>query len=249
MINDRIASNPYEFSFTLRRKLQKKIGIFLIFIFSLSLITILFISFLLFPVSIHSDSMNPLLEENNQVFVSPLLVPDNPFFLRKNVIYRGDIVLVASKNYQNLSFLKKTINTLVGFVTFRKVHPFTSTQEMTSQNVLRRVIGLPGDTIYISNYTVYIKPHNSQYFLTEFEVSQKMYDILYTVDGSLPVFDQTLGTVGTMNEFTLQDDEYFVLSDNRISGIDSRFWGAITKEEIKGKALLRYFPLKKIETL
>ena len=249
MINDRIANNPYEFSYTLRRKLQKKVGILLVFVVSLSIITMFFIHTILFPASIKSDSMNPLLEENNQVFISPLLVPNNPIFLGKNVINRGDIVLISSRTTHDLSFIKKTINLLAGFVTFRKVYPFISSAEMTSQNILRRIVGLPGDTIYIADYTVYIKPKNSQYFLTEFELSKKMYDVLYTVDGSLPVFDQTLGTVGTMNEFTLNDDEYFVLSDNRISGIDSRIWGPVNQKEIRGKAVLRYFPLQKINVL
>ena len=249
MINDRIANNPYEFSYTLRRKLQRKVGIFLIFVTSLSIITMLFIHNILFPASIKSDSMNPLLEENNQVFISPLLIPNNPIFLGKNVVNRGDIVLISSRKTHNLSFIQKTINLLAGFVTFRKVYPFIPSSEMTSQNLLRRIIGLPGDTIYISDYTVYIKPKGSQYFLTEFELSKKMYDVLYTVEGSVPSFDQTLGTVGAMNEFTLKEDEYFVLCDNRISGIDSRIWGPVNQKEIRGRAVLRYFPLQKINVL
>lgn len=249
MLHDRAASNPYEFSYTMRRKLQKKITKFLIFTIVLSITTLLFLNFVLFSVSIKSDSMNPALEAEDQIFVSPLLTPLNPLFTGKNIITRGDIVLLSPQTKQNLSLFKKAINVIIGFVSFRKAAPFTPLNEMTSQTLLRRVIGLPGDTLYLSDYTVYIKPKDSQYFLTEFELSGKMYDINNSIEDNTSSFDQSLGAVGSLKEFTLKDKEYFVLSDNRISGLDSRIWGSVHEKEIIAKAVVRYFPFKRINML
>ncbi len=248
MLRDYTAKNPYEFSYTMRRKLQKKISAFLIFTAILSIIILLFMHFILFSASINSDAMNPQLQKHDQIFMSPLLTPQNPFFAGKDIVSRGDIVLLSPRENKQVSFIKKTLNTIISFITFRKLN-FSSTPEMTNQTVLRRIIGIPGDTLYVCDYTVYIKPKESQYFLTEFELSGKMYDIYNNVDYALADFDQSLGTVGCMEEFTLRDDEYFVLCDNRISGIDSRIWGPVYEKEIIAKAVLRFFPIKKIQKL
>lgn len=249
MINDRIASNPYEFSYTMRRKLQKKVAKLLIFILFISVITLLFLSFILYPASVKSDSMNPLLEANNQIFISPLMVPKNPLFLGKAVLKRGDIVLISPQSSLRLSGFQKAANILVGFISFRKIYPFTPHKQMSTQPLLRRVVGLPGDTIYVADYTVYIKSKDSQYFLTEFELSKKMYDVAYSFDDAFPAFDASVGSVANLEPFTLQEDEYYVLSDNRISGLDSRIWGPVKEQEIDGKAIIRYFPLHQINLL
>ncbi len=232
----------------MRRKLQRKISVFLIFIVLVSIISILFLNFVLFPVSVESDSMSPVLKAHDQVFASP-------HFMQKNksqygsTFKRGDIVLLSPRAPEALSFPKKIVRGFVSFITFQKVNPFISGNKMTSQHLLRRIIGLPGDTVYISEYTVYIKPSDSQYFLTEFELSAKKYDIQSTLTLGTTSFDTTLGTIGTMEQITLNDNEYFVLCDNRISGIDSRIWGAVNEKEIEAKAVLRYFPLQEINLL
>ena len=112
---------------------------------------------------------------------------------------------------------------------------------MTHSSLIRRVIGLPGDTVYVKNCVVYVKPADSSHFLTEFEVSQKKYDIISTNSNN-----ENIDLLKDSKEITLGNDEYFVMSDNRVSSIDSRLWGAIKSDQIQGKVLLRYFPLNKI---
>lgn len=249
MINNQVAHNPYEFSFTLKRKLQRKIGIFFIFIIIVSIITHLFLTFILYPVSIHSDSMSPLLEKNSQVFVSPFINPSNPVLKDKNLIQRGDLVLLNPLNAEKMALFKRFLNGMMGFITFHKFFPFSSHNEMSSQKLLRRVVGLPGDTIYLSEYTAYIKSESSQYFLSEFELTDTMYDIQYNTDENIKKIDQSLGVIGTLGEIVLGENEYFVLADNRISGLDSRIWGSINEKDIGAKALLRYFPFQKMKAL
>lgn len=47
----------------------------------------------------------------------------------------------------------------------------------------------------------------------------------------------------------LSENEYFVMGDNRPNSSDSRFWGALPKNKIMGRALLRLWPIARAEVL
>ena len=94
--------------------------------------------------------------------------------------------------------------------------------------LIKRVIGLPGDKITINDGKVYI--------------NDKEYDESYLKDGY---------TTGSVNNFKVPKGEYFVMGDNRVVSIDSRYSdvGCIKKDAIKGRAVLRLFPFTKIRKL
>ena len=115
---------------------------------------------------------------------------------------------------------------------------------MTNSPLIRRVVGLPGDTVYVKDYIVYIKPANSSHFLTEFEVTEKKYEI--STESANPKNEINIDLLKDCKEYTLDKNEYFVMCDNRSSSIDSRLWGKVNASEIKGKVLCRYFPFTKI---
>lgn len=94
--------------------------------------------------------------------------------------------------------------------------------------LIKRVIGLPGDKITINDGKVYI--------------NDKEYDENYLKDGY---------TTGSVNNFKVPKGEYFVMGDNRVVSIDSRYSevGCIKKDAIKGRAVLRLFPFTKIKKL
>ncbi|WP_178006460.1 signal peptidase I [Mediterraneibacter sp.] len=98
-----------------------------------------------------------------------------------------------------------------------------------SQLFIKRIIGLPGETVEI---------HNGQIF----------------IDGSAtPLEDVETKEFmqGSFGPYTVPDNCYFVMGDNRNNSKDSRYWEHtfVTKDEIIGKAFLRYWPLNKLKFL
>lgn len=101
----------------------------------------------------------------------------------------------------------------------------------TSVYYIKRVIGLPGETVKLLQGHVVIinKEHPEGLVLNE---------------SYLPSQIETSGVVGGENGLTLGSGEYFVLGDNRLASSDSRVWGVLPKDDIIGRVFLRILPLK-----
>ena len=238
-----MTNNIYDYSYQMRRNLQKKISFILLFVFCIFIVVSVISTFFIYSVFIKSDSMSPSLEENNIVFVSPFVSPANPIFADKNILERGQVVQLKPLENKELSAFKTLLDKIVLFFTFQKMSPFSDSINMTNSPLIRRVVGLPGDTVYVKDYIVYIKPANSSHFLTEFEVCKKKYDIIAE---NMNSNEKNIDLLKDCKEILLDKNEYFVISDNRISSIDSRLWGKVNANQINGKVLIRYFPLNKI---
>ena len=97
------------------------------------------------------------------------------------------------------------------------------------QYYIKRIIGLPGEIITISDEKIVIKNKANP-------------------DGFAPEEDYLSGAETNGNiSATLGFDEYFVLGDNRGASSDSRIWGALKEEFVIGRALLRAYPFDKAE--
>jgi signal peptidase I len=95
---------------------------------------------------------------------------------------------------------------------------------------IKRIIGLPGETVYIKDngeITINGNPIKEEYISKE---------------------ELFKGDVETSNPYTLKDDEYYVLGDNRKDSKDSRYIkvGAIKKEDIQSKI---YFSISKLHSI
>lgn len=98
-----------------------------------------------------------------------------------------------------------------------------------SKYFIKRVIGLPGDTITIDGGTVTIT--NSEF------------------PGGMVLKESYVRSMRPTSSLTevLGTNEYFVMGDNRDASSDSRAWGVLQKDKIIGRAFLRLFPFTKIE--
>ena len=97
--------------------------------------------------------------------------------------------------------------------------------------LIKRAIGLPGDEIMISNGQLFI--------------NGEVYEEDYLKDGYTPAFE--IPVEG--ETYTVPDDHYFVMGDNRVGSVDSRRYevGPVESAQIKGKVVLRLFPFSKIQ--
>ncbi|MFA6897168.1 MAG: signal peptidase I [Patescibacteria group bacterium] len=95
-----------------------------------------------------------------------------------------------------------------------------------SEFFIKRVIGLPGETVEVKDgkVKIYNKENPNGFQLNESE---------YLAD--------TVTTAGSVSE-KLGSDEYFVLGDNRGASSDSRRWGLVPKRNIVGEAWVRAWP-------
>ncbi len=93
------------------------------------------------------------------------------------------------------------------------------------EKFIKRVIGLPGETIEIKNGSVYID------------------NTLLEEEYLLEPIDYDMAPV------TVPDNEYFVLGDNRNLSNDSHRWGTLPRENITGKAWLVYWPLNHLRLI
>lgn len=96
---------------------------------------------------------------------------------------------------------------------------------------VKRVIGLPGETVHIEDGIVHVRSIDGQDTLLEEPYIQNANKSHESVSA------------------TLAEGEFFVLGDNRSGSSDSRVWGPLQEKFILGRAIMRLYPLDAIEIL
>ena len=106
---------------------------------------------------------------------------------------------------------------------------FSPTDTLKEQNYrdafIKRVIGIPGDVVEIKNGNVYV---NNQ------ELTEK-----YILDAP----NYKYGPI------KVPDGQYLVLGDNRNNSYDSHYWGFVPRENLIGRATVRFWPLNRLGPL
>ena len=137
-----------------------------------------------------------------------LLIGNNSITSPNSIIVSGSAMFPTLVNGQRITINKIDKNFIRGDIIIFK-YP-----KDQSQLFIKRIVGLPGESLQIKNESVYIN------------------DLKIDESGYLPAQVKTYGNaIGT----TLKNDEYFVLGDNRTASSDSRIWGALKRELIVGK--------------
>ena len=95
-----------------------------------------------------------------------------------------------------------------------------------SKYFIKRIIGLPGETITLHSGQVSVKTASSSILIQE------------------PYISKITGDELTV---TLKDNQYFVLGDNRPESSDSRIWGPLDKKFITGRAFARLLPFSRLD--
>ena len=132
--------------------------------------------------------------------------------------YHGDLVFVNK------------LSTSIGSPDYGDVVICRMEDDFAYENLIKRVIGLPGDEIDI----------------VENEDDEEIYDLY--VNGELieePFLGEPMMTKGNIEyPFEVPENSYFVMGDNRNASTDSRkeSVGAIAKENLEGKVIFRLFP-------
>ena len=193
---------------------------------------------------IPSASMRYTLVEGDHLFVNKATygfrVPfTNIRFGQFNDIKRGDIII-----FQFPAKDRNQIN--------------CGDQSQYGRDFVKRVIGLPGETVEVKNGRPWI--NGQELPAQEYEVYEDLSRIpevenddpeLYQEIWQDHLLDNYLGLElrDSFGPIVVPEGTYFVMGDNRDNSCDSRFWGPVPRENIKGKAWFIYWPLKKISLI
>lgn len=133
-------------------------------------------------------------------------------FVGQFVVISGESMLPTYEN-GNVVFVEKISNN------FNRFDIITVTPEKLNHIIVKRVIGIPGDTVQIIDGFVYI--------------NNKQIDDIIT--------DKIKDAGMASTPITLNENEYFILGDNRNNSYDSRFEdvGIITSDDVFGKVLFQ----------
>lgn len=161
------------------------------------------------------------------VVIASVIVLPIRYFLFQPFIVKGESMM---PNYQNGNYL------IVDEISYRFTNPqrgdvvVFKTEFIAGyrgDRFIKRIIGLPGETITIKDNKITIIKDGR-----ELQIDESKY---------LPGVE----TIGDIKRI-LGDDEYFVMGDNRQYSFDSRIWGALPKKDIIGKVFLRLLPINEL---
>ncbi len=100
-----------------------------------------------------------------------------------------------------------------------------------SKDFIKRVVGIAGDTIYIKNKKLYVNG-----------VMQPYKDHVKFTDPV--IMPGSLNPRDNFGPVTVPEDSLFVMGDNRDNSLDSRFWGFVKLEAVRGEALIIHWSWK-----
>ncbi|MEO7912640.1 MAG: signal peptidase I [Roseiflexaceae bacterium] len=172
-----------------------------------ALLLFIILSTLIGRFEIHQISMEPNFHEGQRVLVSKLDSIWSSLFVR---------TAHAADSGRNSPFALQHGQVVV----------FFKTPARDQDALIKRVIGLPGDTVELRDGAV---------LLNGVLLDEPYVNGAQTFCGNY------------CQPFTLGPDEYFLMGDNRANSLDSRSFGSIPASQLVGRVVLRYWPLEQVE--
>jgi signal peptidase I len=154
---------------------------------------------------------------------------------------RGDLVIVEPPYVGTAPAWRRLFEPIAGFFTGQRatlVRDFEGGRQ--NRFVVKRVIGVPGDTVRMQGFTASIRPRGASDFTPEAQLIREPFE--RRIEFAPADWDPSLPFSGAASDVTLGPDEYFVLGDNRTSSSDSRSWGPLDGPRIVGRLVFRYWP-------
>ncbi|WP_455381731.1 signal peptidase I [Salinispira pacifica] len=201
--------------------------------------------FLVTARTVGSASMEPTIAPGDRLITTPLTYgPTVPFSTNHlpglAAPSRGDLVVMTPPYYERPPLLVQIADPIVRFFTLQHVTLIRPEASWDQPLMVRRVIGTPGDTVRMKDFTFYVRPKGESAFVPEFQLSPSIYRI--ERQGLPAGWSDTLPLSGSVPPVTLGPSQYFVAADSRVGSIDSRSFGVVGIRQIREKVLLRYYP-------
>lgn len=186
--------------------------------------------------------MKNFLREWGTVIVALLLIGAIRLFVFEPVIVNGHSMDPTLADGQRLVISKVFNPERFDIITVKEPDDPKTT-------AVKRLIGLPGDTVKYQDDQLYINGKKySEEYLADFK--QKLSDNHlakeYAYDKYFQQRAETSSTFTNNFEVVVPKGKYFVLGDNRLVSKDSRIFGFVAADQIKGEVVLRYFPFDKM---
>ncbi|MFN3267571.1 MAG: signal peptidase I [Deinococcales bacterium] len=183
----------------------------------------LFVTFLAIPVGVRGESMEPTLKSGDYLVVYKLERWFAAWGIRPNYIQRGDLI-VTKPPADNPSSFEPLSMYLEGLPVLNLLAWRIPNDWNFRPYLIKRVIGIPGDTVEVKDGVVLVNDIRIREFYTSSAIS----------------LDDAKKTVVRPNTF-------YVMGDNRALGasLDSRAFGLVNATDIAGRAVWRVFPFAK----
>lgn len=184
----------------------------------------LVITFVAIPVGVRGESMNPTLNTGDYLIVLKTERWLSAWGIRPKYISRGDIIVTKAPedNPASSEPLPSYLESLpvLGLVNWDFLRDLRFRPYL-----IKRVIGIPGDTVEVKAGIVYISGAK----LTE-------------------TYTSTARGVDDAPVTVVRDGTFYIMGDNRTRGssLDSRAFGLVRASDVAGRAVLRLWPLNKI---
>lgn len=200
---------------TKEKSVPREILSWVICIVSAFVIALLIKYFIFTPTLVRQGSMTPTILDGERVLINRLVRTFNM------EIKRGDIVTLEKPSSEAGETQIAKYDTIRGL----KNKFVYYVLELTKTSYIKRVIGLPGEHVYIANGEVYINDEKlDEPYLTEgLETPRR----------------------GVFYDVQVPEGCIFVMGDNRTGSLDSREFGCIPLDKVEGRVSIRIWPLNK----